>query len=156
MERISKISENKIILAVILCFIFLFLSHGLIIPPFEGFDESAHYSYISLLSDRWQIPDFRTTLFDASIDNTLTNMPRRYSGTPPYDSVDGITYYQFFNDFTDPERKRIGENYWDVKQYVSYQPGKEINWQGQHPPLYYLIMILPYRLLSNSTTAARL
>lgn len=138
MTRSEKILGGGIILT----FTLLCTANVLLLPPYEGFDETAHYSYISILADRQVLPDFRHTPMDATVGNDLLGLPLPYSG-----ANGGITYSKFFNTGFPLEREKAVRRLWQDPQGVaSYVPGQGANWEGQHPPLYYLVMIVPYRL----------
>ena len=128
-------------------FLSLTLSNTLMLPPYEGFDENGHYSYISFLADRHGIPDFRSTPFDFASSENADHMPRRYSATPPFEKNGGKTYADFFNRMPDLERAEIAVRFWNPpRQPAEYAPQEDTtNWIGQHPPLYYALMTLPYR-----------
>ncbi len=147
--------ENRIVWCVAATFVCLLLAQSLIMPPYEGFDETAHYSYISYLSDRGNVPDLRFTPLDASIRSDCAGLPGRYSGRPPFDVADRMTYHRFFNAIPDSVRVAASDKFWNLPRSVQYEPDEDPNWQGQHPPLYYLLMVTPYRLLADATPAAR-
>jgi hypothetical protein len=129
----------------------------LLLPPYEGFDETAHYSYISVLSDRHEIPDFLRTPLDATVENDRRGLPQPYNALPPFELNGGITYSEFFkNDGALVHETAVRRLWQKPKEPASYTPGQGINWQGQHPPLYYLTMILPYRLARDWPPGMRL
>ena len=146
-RKLSSLEPLEASIAGLLCvgFVSLWLAHVLVLPPFEGFDETAHYSYVSLLADRHQIPDFRKTPLDAAV--LLDNVPRRWAGRPPFDDNGGLTYPEFFSK---TDRATAAKVLWSSPpENSSYAPGDGINWQGQHPPLFYAILAMPYRLTVN-------
>jgi hypothetical protein len=150
--------EEKI-LARSIAFIFIVLctANVLLLPPYEGFDESAHYSYISILSDRHEIPDFRYTPLDAVVEDDRRGLPRPYSSVPPFEVNGGITYSEFFNTGSPLQRDEAAKRLWQKpKAAASYSSGHDPNWQGQHPPLYYLVMIPAYRFCKNWSPGMRL
>jgi hypothetical protein len=137
---------------IIFSFTLLCTANVLLLPPYEGFDETAHYSYISILSDWHVIPDFRHTPLDATVGNDLLGLPLPYS-----EASDRITYSKFFNAGLPLEREKVIRRLWQDPQGVaSYVPGQGVNWQGQHPPLYYFVMIVPYRLARTWPPGMRL
>jgi hypothetical protein len=150
--------DEKILGAgIMLIFTLLSTANVLLLPPYEGFDETAHYSYISILADRHEIPDFRLTVLDATIENDRWGLPRPYMAIPPFEVNGGLTYSEFFNNDADVERETAVSRLWQMpREKVSYRPGHDRNWEGQHPPLYYLMMILPYRLASTWPPGERL
>lgn len=150
-------SERFIAFGFIFSFILLCLATILILPPYEGFDETGHYSYISLLSDRHKIPDFRNTPLDATVEKDRKGLPRPYGRKPPYEENEGITYVEFFNEISVLGREKAVRAFWQrPKEIASYEPGQGINWEGQHPPLYYLVMVIPYRLVKGWAPGMRI
>jgi len=144
--------------AVVVSFLSLTLTYTLILPPFEGFDENAHYSYISLLADRGQAPDFRTTPLDVASSDTADHLPRPYSSVPPFERNGGKTYGDFFRRTPDAERRAIVCRFWQpLRSPTNYAPRENsYNWIGQHPPLYYALMTLPYRCARSASPGGRL
>lgn len=135
--------ERAVALGVVVAFALLCLAVVLLLPPQEGYDEAVHYSYISLLSDRGEIPDVRTSPLDATLD-------REHQGLPwPEAVVDGLRYRAFFEAVDATARGEAVARLWrrpDVP--AAYAPAWErgMIWEGQHPPLYYALMVAPYRM----------
>ncbi|MDH4156083.1 MAG: hypothetical protein OEW00_02255 [candidate division Zixibacteria bacterium] len=154
-HRAIQMSERTVAAGVALAFVLGLLAHALILPPYEGFDESAHYSYLSYLSDRCRIPDLKDTPLDAMVERDLAGLPQRYRGGTP-EAAGYLTYRSFFQDLSSEERNEAVEDYWHQKRSVRYWPGEELNWQGQHPPLYYLSMVSVYRFMDEATAAGRI
>lgn len=143
--------------AVAICVAFTLQCFGyaLLLPPFEGFDETAHFSYVSVLADRYEIPNFHSTPLDASIDAATRGLPRPYASVPPFENNGGLTYARFFAQ-TEAERRSAANRYWKQWPGSEYQPGAALNWQGQHPPLFYLLMAPPYRMLAGQSLGVQL
>jgi hypothetical protein len=156
------LTRNEIILGagVSLSFILLCLAHILLLPPYEGFDETAHYSYISILSDRHEVPDFRSTPLDATVENDRIGLPRPYGAAPAPEVNGGITYSEFFADAAAQDREEAIRKFWHKPQrsvvYTPDIPARGVNWQGQHPPLYYLLLDPPYRVARFWSPGVRL
>jgi hypothetical protein len=103
-------------------------------PAFEGFDEPAHYSRIR------EIQDSSLSIFNKEnyIDQLIVeyNGPIAYtSGSPPFSQE--YTYDNFFT------KKNLVDSY--SEKYRSspiekkFQSSNQINWEIQHPPLYYFL-----------------
>ena len=100
-----------------------------ILPPFEGFDETAHWSSLQELADTGTIPRYGVDHISRDIDH--------YAGPLPY-AVPGVeghkaTYQEFRlapAPLTHPSR---------------YSQGQSLNWEAQHPPLYYGLLAPLYR-----------
>ena len=115
------------------------IAHVAFLPPFEGFDETNHFSYIQQMADTDRLPRYGVDKASQDVDNYLG--PRPYSATPPYDRmIGGPTYRSFFNGTTLPSLTPAAG--------FAYQPGRMVNHEAQHPPLYYLVMI-PFYLMAK-------
>ncbi len=126
------------------------------LPPFEGIDETAHYSRIEAeaFADRTSgiTPDQKQHIADDVFDYYRRGpMPYEWISFEPLHTRDALRGYMTYDAFfKQPER---------VKAYVSlyrtnltthdFAPGPELNWQYQHPPLYYRLMALPMKVLAG-------
>jgi len=111
----------------------ILLSYILIQPPFEGFDENAHYSRVLDASRNIATQFSGPQPFDSRVHDFVG--PQAYSsGNPPFSS-EKKTYDHFYN--------RSLEDLINVKKYdltkEVFTPSTKENWQYQHPPLYYLL-----------------
>jgi hypothetical protein len=110
-----------------------------VLPPFEGFDENAHYSSIQQIADTGTIPRYGQSFLSTTVVDYRSHGPSPYNSlTPPFDQNNGMTYAAFFNSQNHVEayKKLYRESHTDR----SFEPSREANWQAQHPPLYYLLM----------------
>jgi hypothetical protein len=118
----------------LLAMFFIGLGYLTILPAFEGFDETAHYSSVRQIADTGTIPIYGASFLDEEIAHYQGPIPYT-SGTPPFDH--GLTYKKFF---TQPN---LVENYlssYRQSDFPAYRPSQEQNWQAQHPPLYYILL----------------
>ncbi|SVC94512.1 uncharacterized protein METZ01_LOCUS347366, partial [marine metagenome] len=120
--------------AYLLSIFFIGLGFIFITPPFEAFDENAHYSrIIESISSNFSLKQ-NNILMDKRIENYEGPMPYR-SGSPPFD--DRLTYKFFFDGHY---KENFIQKYKDNSFDFSYQKGEaKINWQYQHPPFYYMV-----------------
>lgn len=112
---------------------FVGAAHIAFLPPWEGFDESAHWSYIQELSDTGHAP--RYGVDGLSADLTAYPGPVAYGAAPPFERTGRPTYRSF-------RLISAGPIIGTPSHYVS-DGGR--NWQAQHPPLYYALMAPLYR-----------
>jgi len=110
-----------------------------VLPPFEGFDEAAHYSYIEEVAETGNWPRYRDPQ-SAEIDDYFALAPSAHK------SGGKLSYADFFaapaatiaagraaaRESRDPSRP--------------WTAGKIANWEAQHPPLYYFVMAPAYLL----------
>ena len=112
---------------------FLGVAQVAFLPPWEGFDETAHWSYIQELSDTGHAPGYGAD--GLSTDLAAYPGPMAYGAEPPFDRTGRATYRSYR---LAGARPITG----GPTRYVS--DGGQ-NWQAQHPPLYYAIMVPLYR-----------
>ncbi|WP_283743912.1 glycosyltransferase family 39 protein [Sideroxydans sp. CL21] len=107
-----------------------------ILPLFEGFDETAHYSSLRQISDTGTIPLYGTSYLAQEVIDYQGPVPYG-SGKPPFDH--GMVYSKFFKQ---PELvEQYQQTYRQHLPSIMYRPSNELNWQAQHPPLYYLLLV---------------
>ena len=63
--------QRTIALLTATSFVSLGLAYLLLLPPYEGFDETGHYSYVTELADCGRITDLRSSPLDATIEADL-------------------------------------------------------------------------------------
>ena len=104
------------------------------LPPWEGFDETAHWSYVQQMADTGRAPVYGTDRISADVD--AYRGPMRYGETPPFEVTGRPTYRD--------AARRGGPA--DLGGPTVFRQGRSLNWQSQHPPLYYIVMTAPYRM----------
>ena len=121
-----------------------------ITPPFEGFDETAHYSSLREIADTGRIPVLGKSYLDQSVVDYKG--PIRYeTGNPPFDR--GLVYPKFF---ARPDLVAHFQQYYRrPNPHLAFSPSGESNWQAQHPPLYYLLLAQVLRWLDGLSFTAQ-
>lgn len=124
----------KYISLYLLMLLMLGMGYIAILPPFEGFDETAHYSSIRQIADTATIPLYGKSYMPQDV--TQYTGPVAYGSlTPPFDN--GMVYSKFFGY---PELiAKFLQNYRLPRSHPAYVPSEVENWEAQHPPLYYLL-----------------
>jgi len=119
----------------LLALLLIGLGYIAIMPPFEGFDEPAHYASLRQIADTGSIPIFGKSYLPQDVADY--GGPVAYSTLqPPFDS--GLTYAKFFEN---PALvARFVQEYGRPQPHPSFVPSDRPNWEAQHPPLYYLIL----------------
>lgn len=109
------------------------VAHIAFLPPWEGFDEFAHWSSVQQIADTGVTPFYGRDRVSADVE--------AYSGPLPYlnpaDHED--SRFPTYRDYRaagspTPLRPPIGD----------YRPGAGLNWQAQHPPLFYAALAPVY------------
>src|SRR5215218_10356142 len=71
------------------------MSQLLVLPPFEGFDETAHYSYIREIADTHAVPIFGRSTIASIVDDYRRWGPMPYNSVVPFNQNGGWTYETF-------------------------------------------------------------
>jgi hypothetical protein len=100
-----------------------------LLPPFEGLDEAQYWSVIQQTADTGRVPQYR----EARLSQDVTS----YRGPMP--DPNGQPYRNFYEHANRPGVFDTGP--------TRFQPGTEPNYEAQHPPLFFLAMVVPYRLV---------
>ena len=141
----SRLSVALLLLASLL----VGLGHIALLPPFEGFDETAHYSYIQQVAETGTWPR-RGGRMSKDVDDYLKIAPTT-------EMMHGAwTYFAFFSSGTatvEAGRQAIRTA---PAAPRTFTPGQQGNWQAQHPPLYYAVMAPAYWLTKGWSLGAQL
>jgi hypothetical protein len=123
------------LLLYLLALLLVGIGHLAILPPFEGGDEKAHFSSMRQIAGTGTLPVLGESVLDRA--HTEYQGPQPYSAiAQPFDS--GLVYSKFF---AQPELvEKYRRLYREAPFSTSYAPGQGLNWEAQHPPLYYLAM----------------
>jgi hypothetical protein len=124
------------------------LAQVFLLPPWEGFDETAHFSYIQQIAESHTLP-INGAWLSYEIDEYATQSPMPYSSAPPFSDSRYWTYYRFFE--SSQNTTQTGWNAIHIPQERSFgwRAGSVPNWEAQHPPLYYLLLSPLYSYSRN-------
>jgi hypothetical protein len=114
------------------------IAHVAFLPPFEGYDENAHWSYIQQIADETRLPPAAESWLSGDVEDYAG--PRPFQMSTP-DKPSGAAFRRYF---AGPRG--------DLSQPVSrvYRPTAHPNWEPrQQPPLYYLLLTPFYRLAQD-------
>lgn len=120
-----------------------------LLPPFEGFDETAHYSSVQELADTGRLPVLGHSFLSTDVVAYRASWPTPYRDRPPFEFNGGITYRDFFAGGHDALREAPGA----ARRFAS---SRQPNWQAQHPPLYYALLVPLYHLTRDWSWPAHL
>lgn len=123
------------------------LAHVALLPPFEGMDETAHYSSIVQIADTGTLPRLGDARMAREVEDYRARGPMPYVPTPPFEANGGLTYRSFFAG--QPEAVADPPS-------PPFAAASEANWQAQHPPLYYLLMAPLARATAGAPLRQRL
>lgn len=120
------------------------LAHVAMLPPWEGFDETAHYSYLQQLADTRTLPRWGDRMSKA-VEEYAFAAPLPYTSVAPFEANGGLTYRALFLT-SSPEAVSRATALVHRRPSAPwrYVPGTKWNWEAHHPPLYYLALAPVY------------
>jgi hypothetical protein len=142
-------ARTRWVLLLLLGSLLVGLGQAALLPPFEGFDETAHYSYVQQLADTGRWP--------RRGDHLSQDISRYLETAPTAENMHGRwTYPDFFP--AGAETIEIGrETIWSPPGKArNYEAGGGDNWEAQHPPLYYALLSPAYLLSKSWSLGAQL
>lgn len=111
----------------------------LVLPPFEGFDETMHYSSLREIADRQTIPVYGKSRVAAVVERYGAKAPLPYLQAHGVAVERPMSYRDFMQD--DAAREEFVASFATAPDVPRrFEPGSSLNWQAQHPPLYYLLL----------------
>ena len=108
-----------------------------IMPPFEGYDEIAHFSRVQEIADRGKEVSYPNARISRSVES--------YPGPMPYGIEVGTQHYGSFRHVAGVTR---------LGAPSPFVEGVRPNWQQQHPPLLYQLLARIYPAHANSWVGA--
>ena len=112
-----------------------------LLPPFDGFDETAHYSYIQQIAQTHTWPRLNDPIA-ADVDDYLQVAPSAIALKARW------SYPAFFKASADTVRGGAAAIHSERDPARQWRTGTSNNWEGQHPPLYY-VMLAPVWFVSK-------
>jgi hypothetical protein len=132
------------------------LGHVALLPPWEGFDETGHYSYIQELADRGEVPRLNQARMSAEVEAYARRAPLPYASAPPFTREGALTYGAFFAGSAESVAHAGAFVHGRPGAPRRYVAGREMNWLSMHPPLYYLALTPVYLATRQLSWAAHL
>jgi 4-amino-4-deoxy-L-arabinose transferase-like glycosyltransferase len=140
---------RALIALMLLSSLLLGLAQAALLPPFEGFDEHAHYSYIQQVAETGHWPRLGDRM-SKDVDDYLAlapgpdSIPRKWS------------HHAFFSASANVVATARDWIHSPRPQPRAWTPGQIENWQAQHPPLYYALLAPVYRATRTLSFAGQL
>lgn len=128
--------HTRVLVSLYLLSLFLIgVGYIAMMPPFEGFDEPAHFSSLRQIADTGTIPLFGKSYFPKDVADY--GGPVAYATLqPPFDRR--LTYAKFF---AQPDLvTRFVQNYRQPTPHPPFIPSTTGNWEAQQAPLYYVML----------------
>src|SRR5262245_51957706 len=122
-------SRRAIISTLFLATLLIGLAQVALLPPWEGFDETAHFSFIQQIADTGTWPQGTEPLsVDAEASSRKTAAGTFLRAWGSYDAFKTAS-----SELLEAARRELHEAPAIPR---TWRPGEALNWQNQHPPLY--------------------
>jgi len=132
---------RRILSALLLASLLIGLGHVAALPPFEGIDERAHYSYIEQIAKTGTLPRFGDTIRQ-DVQEVVDSLSKA-----PGPRIISLRYSNLFAG--DPEIiNRARQAVTAPRAPSTGEAGRLRNDEVQHPPFYY-VLLTPFYLLSE-------
>lgn len=133
-------NEGVLVFAAWSIFVIQGFFYSTIFPSWEGFDEPVHLGYIALLHDVKRFPFYGQDVLPEEIFKSIISMPVPKSLMP--------SRKESYGHWQKTDREILEE-----QNSSKYRP---LLYQAHHPLLYYVLMLVPYRLFESQSLLARL
>jgi len=132
------------------------LAHVALLPPWEGFDEEAHYSSLQQVADAHEVPRLGRARLSEDVWSYGQSAPVRYRNEPGGDQPGRYSYRSFFE--ASPGVVAQGRSAVHGRPFAArhYTASPRVNWEAQHPPLYYAVLSPVYALTRGLSWGAQL
>ena len=142
-------SRAAILCALLFASLLIGLAQVALLPPWEGFDETAHFSYVQQIADTGTWPQGKEPL---SVDAEASS--RR---TPAGTFLRAWGSYAAFKTASPELLEAARRELHDAPAAPrTWRPGEALNWQNQHPPLYYVVLVPVHWLTKSASVASEL
>ena len=111
----------------------------LVQPPFEGFDETMHYSSIREIADTQTLPRYGHSGIARVVEEYGARAPLPLGQQHGVQAVQPMSYADFAHD--EAARRAFAADFASEPGIARrFEPGSSLNWQARHPPLYYVTL----------------
>ena len=124
-----------------------------LLPLWEGFDEAWHYGYAQTLGVTRQFPVLGQTRISQEVWDSLRSCPVSHVVARAWPELQTFDrYFALSSAERSDERRRLNA----IPRSEQFRDDSHTNYEVQQPPLTYLIMAVPDRLLSGASITIRI
>jgi hypothetical protein len=127
--------------------------YSVLLPLWESFDEPFHFAYVQQLANLQGLPDARTARLSAEVVASLTLAPASESVKLNLPQV--TSYAQYFS-WPAERRAEIQHQLRAIPKQLRWDSSEDsLNYEALHPPLVYIFLAFPERLLARVSLPVR-
>ena len=120
--------------------------YSILLPLWEGFDEPFHFASVQHLANGQGWPDPRTDRVSKEVAASLMLAPASHV---VQQNIPQVTTYARYFAWPGRQRENVQRQIREIPWQTRWQPADILNYEAQHPPLAYLLLALPERLLAR-------
>src|SRR5277367_3730876 len=123
-----------------------------LLPLWEGFDEPFHFGYVQRLANGQGLPDARTARLSGEVYTSLLLAP---ASQAVKQNLPQVTSYAEYFSWPAQRRSEVRRELDAIPSGRRWQSSELSNYEAHQPPLAYMLLALPERLLSDVPLPAR-
>jgi hypothetical protein len=120
--------------------------YSALLPLWEGFDEPFHFGYVQRLANGQGWPDARTARLSGEVYASLLLAP---ASQAVKQNLPQVTSYSEYFSWPAQRRSEVRRRLDTIPSQLRWQPSELPNYEAHQPPLAYVFLALPERLLSS-------
>jgi hypothetical protein len=120
--------------------------YSVLLPLWEGFDEPFHFAYVQQLANGQGLPDPRTARLSNEVGTSILLAP---ASQVVKQNLPQVTSYTEYFSWPAPKRAEVQRQLHELPAELRWQPSQFVNYEAHHPPLAYMLLALPERLLAR-------
>jgi hypothetical protein len=147
---------RPVLVALLAAHLCLGAAHIAALPPWEGFDETGHFSSIQQIWDLGELPRSPQARLSGVIDAYRAVAPLPYASVAPFDRNGARTYTAFFAEAPGDLARGGAAAKGQPLVPRRFEPGIDQNPAAQHPPLFYALLSPLYGVTTRLPLAQQL
>jgi hypothetical protein len=126
--------------------------YSLLLPLWEGFDEPFHFAYAQQLGNWQGLPDPRTARLSREIGASILLTP---ASDGVKQNLPQVTSYTQYFSWSAVRRARVRQELREIPGELRWEPSQFSNYEAHQPPLAYVLLAFPERLMARVSLPVR-
>ena len=128
------------------------LLYSVLLPLWEGFDEPFHFAYVQQLGNWQGLPDPRSARLSREVGASILLAP---ASQVVKQNLPQVTSYSQYFSWPESRRSEVQHELREIPTEMRWQPSEFLNYEAQQPPLAYIPLVFPERLLARVSLPLR-
>jgi hypothetical protein len=125
----------------------------MLLPLWEGFDEPFHFGYVQQLANGLGLPDARNARLSREVWEAVLRAP---ASDPVKSNLPQVVTYAEYFSWPLERRSAVQRSLREIPPEYRWQLSSAGNYEAHHPPLAYMLLAVPERLLAGVSLPARI